>query len=72
MTNNNYSNDYWVKAMETANYLQNKLPIKRKNYRKMISENSWTKKEQSLQYIHIVDSLALSHIPDEKRKKSDY
>ncbi len=65
-------NDFWAEAMETANYLRNKLPTRSKNHGEIIPEESWTGKRQNLQHVCIFGSLALSHIPDEKRNKSDY
>lgn len=36
------SNGFWAKAMETANYLQNRLPTRSKTYSEMIPEEAWT------------------------------
>lgn len=41
-------NNIWAEAMETANYLRNRLPTKSKNYGKMIPEELWTERRQSL------------------------
>ncbi len=53
MINSKLPNGFWVKAMETANYLCNKLPIRSKNYGEMILEKTWTGQRQDLQYIQI-------------------
>lgn len=34
--NNSLFNNFWVKVMETFNYLDNRLPIRSKSYRKLI------------------------------------
>ncbi len=65
-------NDFWAEAMETANYLRNRLPTRSKNHGEMIPEEAWTGQRQDLQHIRIFGSLALSNIPAEKRTKSDY
>lgn len=65
-------NGFWVEAMETANYLCNKLLTRSKNHRKIISEEACTGEYQDLQHIWIFKSLALSNISAEKRTKSDY
>ncbi len=58
--------------METANYLRNRLLTRSKSYSEIIPEESWTGKRQNLQHVRIFGSLALSHILDEKRNKSNY
>ena len=58
--------------METANYLQNRLPMRSKNHGKIIPKESWTEQCQNLQHVQLFGSLALSNIPAEKRTKSDY
>ena len=44
-------NDFWAKVIETANYLQNRLPIRSKNHEEVIPKESWTGQRQNLQYI---------------------
>ena len=65
-------NGFWAEAMETANYLRNRLPTKSRNHGEMIPEESWTGQRQNLQHVRIFGSLVLSNIPEEKRTKSDY
>ena len=65
-------NGFWADAMETANYLRNKLPTKSRNHGEMIPEESWTSRRQDLRHIRIFGSLALCNIPEEKRSKADY
>lgn len=65
-------NVFWAEAMETANYIRNRLPTKSKTHGEMIPEESWTSRRQDLRHIRIFGSLALCNIPDEKRSKSDY
>lgn len=62
--------DFWAKAMDTANYLQNRLPTK--NSRKeLILEETWTKKQQDISYFRVFDSVMSVKILKEKRHKSD-
>lgn len=42
------SNDFWVEVIEMANNLQNKLPIRSRNYREMILKEFWNKEATSL------------------------
>ena len=65
-------NGFWAEAMETANYLRNRLPTRSKNHGEMIPEESWTSRRQDPRHICIFESLALCNIPEEKRSKSDY
>ncbi len=66
------SNGFWAEAMETANYLLNRLPTKTKTHGEIISEEAWIGHRQDLQHVQIFGSLALCNIPDKKRSKSDY
>ncbi len=65
-------NNFWAEAMEIANYLRNKLLTKSKSHGEIIPEKSQIGKRQNLEYVCIFGSLALSHIPDKQRNKSDY
>lgn len=65
-------NDFWAEAIETANYLCNRLPTRSKTHGEMILEESWTGKRQNLSHIRIFGSLVLANIPEEKRSKSNY
>ncbi len=65
-------NGFWAEAMETANYLRNRLPTRSKNHGEVIPEEAWTGQRQNLQHVRIFGSLTLSNIPPEKRTKSDY
>lgn len=38
LINNDLPNRFYAEVMETTNYLQNRLPIKSKNYSEMIPE----------------------------------
>ncbi len=66
------ANDFWAKAMKIANYLRNRLPTRSRSHGKIIPKESWIGKRQNFQHVCIFGSLALSHIPDKKRNKSDY
>lgn len=72
LINNGLHNNFWVKAIDTANYLQNKLPTKSKNYGEMISEKAWIGRRQDFNHVRIFDSLVLANISLEKRSKFDY
>lgn len=48
LINSGLSNNFWAEAMEIANYLQNRLSTKSKNYKEMIPEKSWIGKRQNL------------------------
>ena len=65
-------NGFWTEAIETANYLQNRLPTKSKNHGEMIPEKAWTGRQQDFYHICIFGSLAFCNIPEEKRVKSDH
>lgn len=57
---------YWAEAINTANYLYNRLPTKaciKTPY------ELWTNKKPDLSYIQIFGTKAYGKIPDEKRKK---
>lgn len=41
-------NGFWAEAMETANYLRNRLPTKTKTHSKIIPEEAWTGSRQNL------------------------
>lgn len=40
LIDNGFLHNFWAKAIETANYLQNRLLIKSKSYRKLILKES--------------------------------
>ena len=40
LINNKLSNYFWAKAIETANYLKNRLPTKIKTYREVIPKKA--------------------------------
>ena len=62
--------NFWVKAMDTANYFRNRL-LTRCNSVTFISEEAWTNTRQNLEYIKIFGSRVSTFIPSEKRTKSD-
>lgn len=72
LIDNSLPNRFCAKAMETANYFQNRLLTKSKNHRVMIPEESWRRQRQNLQYVCIFDSLILSNILEGKKMKSEY
>ena len=61
-------NRFWAEAMDTANYLRNRLPT---HARTVTPEEAWTEQQPSLKHIQIFDSLLYVHIPAERRVKSD-
>lgn len=44
-------NNFWAKAMKTANYFSNGLLTKSKSYNKLIVEEAGTNKRQNLSHI---------------------
>lgn len=72
LIDNGFSNNFWAKAIKTANYFCNKLLTKSKNLRKVIFIELWIKQQQSFGYVCIFGSLMLANISDQKRTKSDY
>lgn len=65
-------NNFWAEAMETSNYLRNRLPTKSRNHGELIPEEAWTGKRQNLAHVRILGSLVLIDIPPEERSKSDF
>lgn len=61
---------FWAEAMDTANYLRNRLPTRR-NSITVVPEEAWTNTRQNLEHIKIFGSRVSTFIPSEKRTKSD-
>ena len=61
-------NQFLAEAMDTINYLQNRLPTTNKA---IIPEESWIGTQQNLEHIQIFGRKISIHIPSEKRFKSD-
>ena len=72
LIDNRLPHDFWVEAIETTNYLQNRLSTRSRSHGELIPEEAWTDKCQNLSYIRIFGSLVLANITDKKRSKSDY
>ena len=72
LINSGLPNNFWAEAMETSNYLQNRLPTKIRSHGELISEEAWTNRRQNLAHICIFDSLVLINIPHKKSSKSDF
>lgn len=65
-------NQFWAEAMDTANYLRNRLPTRRTADRAVIiPEEAWTEIRQNLEHVRIFGSRVSTHIPSQKRSKSD-
>lgn len=62
--------DFWAEAMDTANYLRNRLPAKSQRG-ELIPEEAWSEKQQDVSHLRVFGSLASVEIPKEKRHKSD-
>ena len=67
-----FPDSFWAEAMETSNYLQNRLSTRSRNHGELILEETWTGKRQNLAHVRIFGSLVLVDIPPEKRSKSDF
>lgn len=63
--------EFWAEAMDTANYLRNRLPTKVQGRGKIISEEAWTGEKQGVRYLKVFGSAVSVVIPKEKRHKSD-
>ena len=61
-------NQFLAEAMDTVNYLQNRLPTINKA---IISEEAWIETRQNLEHIQIFGSKISMHIPSKKCSKSD-
>lgn len=72
LINSGFSTNFWAKAIETSNYLRNRLPTKSKSNGKLISKEAWTNRRQNLSYNSIFGSLVLLDIPHEKRSKFNF
>lgn len=62
--------NFWAEAMETANYLRNRLPTKSQRG-ELIPEECWTGEKQDVSHIKVFGSVVSIAIPKEKRHKSD-
>ena len=74
LIDSNLPNNFWVDAMDTANYLRNRLLTSRASNRKtaIILEKKWTGKKQNVSHIRLFGSLASTNISKERRNKSDH
>lgn len=61
---------FWAEAMNTANYLRNRLPTKIQQG-EIIPEVAWTGEKQDVRHLKVFGSVASVVIPKEKRHKSD-
>ena len=61
---------FWAEAMDTANYLRNRLPTK-SQMGEMIPKEAWTEKKQDVSHVKIFGSVVSVLILKEKRHKSD-
>ena len=65
-------NQFWAEAMNITNYLRNRLPTRRiADKTIIIPEEAWTEVRQNLEHIRIFGSRVSTHIPSEKRSKSN-
>lgn len=62
--------EFWVEAMDTANYLQNRLPTKSQRG-ELIPEEDWTGEKQDVSHVKVFGSVVSVVIPKEKRYNSD-
>ena len=64
--------DFWAEAMETANYLRNRLPTKTRGHGEVIPKEKWSGSRQNLSHLHIFGSEVLVDIPKEKKNQNRY
>lgn len=62
--------EFWAEAMDTANYLRNRLHTKTQKG-EIIPEEAWTGGKQDVQHLKFFGSVASVVIPKEKSHKSD-
>lgn len=60
----------WAEGMDTANYLKNRPVVQRHN-ESIIPGEKWTGNKQDISHLRIFGSTLSTHIPKEKRQKSD-
>lgn len=70
LIDSNLSVNFWAKAMDITNYLQNQLLTIQANISVIVLEKTWTTARQNVEYIRIFGSKASTHIPTEKSSKS--
>lgn len=62
--------EFWAEAMETANYLRNRVPTKSQRG-ELVPEEAWTGRKQDVSHVRVFGSTVSVLIPKEKRHKSD-
>ena len=62
--------NFWTEAMDTNNYLRNRLSTRR-NGLAFILEEVWTGTRQNLEHVQIFGIRVSTFIPTKKRTKSD-
>jgi hypothetical protein len=58
--------NYWVEAINFANYIVNRNPIKA--LKNITPEEAWTKIKPDVNHFYVFGSITWAQIPDEKRK----
>lgn len=59
---------FWAEAVNTANFLQNRLPTRT---REKTPYEIWNSRKPDVSYFHIFGCEVYAHIPDELRRKLD-
>lgn len=62
--------EFWAEAIDTVNYLHNRLSTKTQKD-EMIPEEAWTRRKQDVNHIKVFGSIVNVLILKEKRHKSD-
>ena len=57
---------YWVEAINCANYIVNRIPTK--FLQGITPEEGWSKIKLDVSHFHVFGCEAWAHIPNEKRK----
>ncbi len=64
--------NFWAKAMDTSNYLRNRLSTRRADKSTIIPEEAWTGLRQNVEHVRIFGCKASTHVPAEKTLKIGY
>jgi len=61
--------EFWVEAVDCANYLSNRCTIKSLNY--MTPQKAWSGRKPSVSHLKVFGSIEYVHVDDQVRTKLD-